>query len=69
MLKEDDIKKAVELDDAASEAGGFVEPMCEAIPYRIADMMKWARANGKDVEELTLAERDMFRIVPKTKAL
>ena len=46
-----------------------MEPMCEAIPYRIAVMVKWGGANGEDVEELTLAERDMFRFVPKTKAL
>ncbi len=69
MLDKEYIKKAIELDDAASEAGGYVKPMYELPPYRIADMIKWARANGKDVEKLTPAEREQFAIKPKKQAL
>ncbi len=65
ILTKEDIKKAIEFEDAAAEAGGYVEPMFELPPYRIADMIKWARANGKDVEKLTSAERERFAIKPK----
>ncbi len=69
MLSKEDIKKAIELDDAAAEAGGYVEPMYELPPYKIADMIKWARTNGKDVEKLTPTERAQFAIKPKRQAL
>jgi hypothetical protein len=65
MLSKEDIKEAIEFEDAAAEAGGYVEPMYKLPPYRITDMIKWARANGKDVEKLTPNEREQFAIKPK----
>jgi hypothetical protein len=62
MIKKEDIQKGIAFDDAASEAGGYVIEMKELPPYRIRDMIKWARTNGKDLEKLTKAERNQFLI-------
>lgn len=62
MITKEDIQKAIELDDAASKVGGYVDYGKPLPPYRIHDMIKWARANGKDVATLTKQERNQFLI-------
>jgi len=62
MITKEDIQKAIELDDAASKVGGYVDYRKPLPPYRIRDMIKWARANGKDVATLTKQERNQFLI-------
>jgi hypothetical protein len=69
MMNKEDIKKARDFDDAACEAGGFVDTTFETPSYRVRDMHNWAKANGKDVEKLSTIERDQFLVRPKTKAL
>ena len=63
MITKEDIQKAIALDDAAFEAGGYVIVGGELPPYRIRDMIKWARANDKDLEKLTETERKQFLII------
>ena len=69
MLTKEDIKKAIEFDDAAAEAGGYLDTNYTTPSYRIRDMHRWAVANGKDVEKLTPAEREQFIVKPKKQAL
>jgi len=69
MLMKEDIKKAIEFDDAAAEAGGYLDTDYTTPSYRIRDMHRWAAAHGKDVEKLTPAEREQFIIKPKKQAL
>ncbi len=69
MLTKEDIKKARDFDDAAHEAGGYLDTTYETSSYRIRDMHQYCRAMGKDVETLSPIERDQFIVKPKTKAL
>ena len=65
MLTKEDIKNAIEFDDAAMEAGGYLDTTFETLSYRLRDMYKWARENGKDVEKLTINERSQFLVDKK----
>ena len=70
MLGHEDIKKATILDNAAAEVGGYLDTSPSGLrPYRIRDMHKYCKDHGKDIEKLTPAERDRFRVEPKTKVL
>lgn len=69
MLTKEAIKRAREFDDAAAEAGGYLDTTHETPSYRIRDMYTWAKINGKNVNELTPAEREQFIIQPKKQAL
>lgn len=69
MLTEEEIKKAIELDDAAAAVGGYINTTAQSVPYRIRDMHKYCLAQGKDIERLTIPEREMFRVTAKSKAL
>ncbi|GMA99150.1 histidine phosphatase family protein [Pelosinus sp. IPA-1] len=65
MLTKEDIKKARDFDDAAMEAGGYLDTTFEAPSYRLRDMYRWAREQGKDVENLTESERKQFLVGKK----
>jgi len=62
MITKEDIQKAIELDDAASKLGGYVDYGKPLPPYRIREMIKWARRNDKNIETLTEKEREQFLI-------
>lgn len=68
MLTEKDIKKAYDFDNAAADIGGYLDTNFETPSYRIRDMHRWAKAQGKDVEKLTPDERNQF-LTYKSKAL
>lgn len=69
MFRKEEIKKAREFDDAANAAGGYLDTTYETPSYRIRDMHVWAKANGKEVDKLTPAERDQFIVRHKIKGL
>ena len=69
MLTKEDIKKAIEFDDAAAEVGGYLDTDYTTPSYRIRDMHRWAAAHGKDVEKLTPAELELFIVKHKKQAL
>ena len=69
MLTKEDIRKADELDNAAAAAGGYINTEAKLVPYRIREMHAYCVSQGKDIEKLTPAEREMFRVQAKTKAL
>jgi hypothetical protein len=66
MLTKEDIKDAIEFDDAAAAAGGYIDTKAKTIAYRLRDMYNYCVAQGKDIEKLTPDEREMFR-VPASK--
>ena len=69
MLTKKDIQKACDFDNAAAVVGGYLDTTFETPSYRIRDMHRWAKANGKDVEKLTIDERNQFLTPNKIKAL
>jgi len=69
MLSKEEIEKAREFDDAAAAAGGYLDTTFETPSYRLRDMHRWAKAHGKSVDKMTVAEKDQFLVTPKTKAL
>lgn len=69
MLTKEDIKRADELDAAAARAGGYINTKAPTVSYRIRDMHKYCISLGKDVEELTADEKELFRVPAKPKAL
>jgi len=69
MLTNEDIKKDIEFDNAAADAGGYLDTDYTTPSYRIRDMHRWAVAHGKDVEKLTPDEREQFVVKLKKQAL
>lgn len=65
MLTKEDIKKAIDFDNAAIEAGDYLDTTFETPSYRIRDMHRWAKEQGKDVENLTENERKQFLVDKK----
>ena len=66
MLTQEDIKRAIQLEDAASGVGAYLDTSKSTPSYRIRDMHKYCKIHGKDIEKLTAVEREQFRVSPKT---
>lgn len=47
------------------EAGGYLDTTFVTPSYRIRDMHRWAKEQGKDVENLTISERNQFLVDKK----
>lgn len=69
MLTKKDIKNAIELDVAAARVGGYIDVKANTPSYRLRDMHQYCMTHNKDIERLTSAEREMFRVPPKTQVL
>lgn len=55
--------------DAAARVGRYINTKATTVSYRIRDMHKYCVSLGKDVEELTLDEKELFRVPVKPKVL
>ena len=69
MLTTNDIKKAIEFDDAAFRAGGYIDTKANTPSYRLREMHQYCINHNKDIEDLTPSEREMFRVPPRMQVL
>lgn len=64
-LSKEKLDRLNAFDEAAEKAGGYVAKRSVNAPaYNIQQMHKWCIAHNREVETLTPAEREMFRVAP-----